>query len=207
MHQNRILLAGMLAEPITFSHESHGQKYNVLLLAVKRLSGVFDRIRVLARDDLCAGLAQDDFLTVEGTVRSFNNKSGRGNRLIVAVLAREISRGDGEYENKAELSGSLCKPPIYRKTPLGREICDMILAVNRPFGRADYLPCIAWGNDARRCGEALVGTMLALEGRIQSREYIKITGEEQNVKTAYELSVSQLQILPRGEGGEPAQGL
>ena len=131
-------------------------------------------------------------LTVRGEVRTFNNRSGVGSRLVVSVFARELSQEEGEDENRLELSGPLCKSPILRSTPLGRTICDMILAINRRYGRADYLPCIAWGSLAYRCGSMGVGDRLSLEGRLQSRVYTKEVDGRLQERTAFEVSVMSL---------------
>ena len=158
-NENRILLRGTVEALPAFSHENHGIPYDTLPLTVRRLSGVEDRLQVIAAERQLAplGLRPGDRLTVRGEVRTFNNRSGEGRRLVVSVFAKELSREDGEDENRLELSGTLCKEPSLRSTPLGRTICDMILAVNRRYGRADYLPCIAWGSLAHRCGELSVG--------------------------------------------------
>jgi len=191
---NQVYLRGRVAGNPAFSHESHGIETYSFFLAIKRLSGAEDMIRVLASGALLEAKPCRDGqpIEVEGSLRSFNNKSNVGSRLIITVLAREIGEGDEPDENQVSLSGTLCKPPIYRKTPLGREICDLILAVNRSYGRADYLPCIAWGAGARRCAACNVGDLLTLEGRIQSREYIKLVDNAQVRKTAFEVSVSQV---------------
>ena len=125
-------------------------------------------------------------------MRTFNNRSGVGSRLVVSVFARELSQEEGEDENRLELSGTLCKSPILRSTPLGRTICDMILAINRRYGRADYLPCIAWGSLAYRCGSMGVGDRLSLEGRLQSRVYTKEVDGRLQERTAFEVSVMSL---------------
>ena len=131
-------------------------------------------------------------LTVRGEVRTFNNRSGVGSRLVVSVFARELTQEEGEDENVLALSGVLCKPPALRATPLGRTICDMILAINRRYGRADYLPCIAWGSLAYHCGSMKVGDRLALEGRLQSRVYTKEIDGQMQERTAFEVSVMSL---------------
>ena len=125
-------------------------------------------------------------------MRTFNNRSGVGSRLVVSVFARELSQEEGEDENRLELSGTLCKLPVLRTTPLGRTICDMILAINRRYGRADYLPCIAWGSLAYRCGSMGVGDRLSLEGRLQSRVYTKEIDGQLQERTAFEVSVMSL---------------
>ena len=131
-------------------------------------------------------------LSVWGEVRTFNNRSGVGSKLVVSVFAKTLSQEEGEDENRLELSGTICKPPILRTTPLGRTICDMILAANRRYGRADYLPCIAWGSLAYRCGAMEVGDRLALEGRLQSRVYTKEVDGRTQERTAFEVSIMSL---------------
>ena len=128
-----------------------------------------------------------------GDICSFNNKSGQGSKLVISVLGRTIQpAGPGGDVNRVELSGVLCKPPVLRRTPLGRCICDIMLAVNRRYGRADYLPCIAWGQVAVRVGRMQVGDTLALEGRLQSRQYTKVLEDTSETRTAFEVSIMQL---------------
>ena len=191
---NRIFLRGRLAAPPAPSHVNHGVEYFTLPLAVRRLSGAEDRLNVTAAREQLEGLALElgGLLTVHGEVRTFNNRSGVGSRLVVSVFARELNQEEGEEENRLELSGTLCKPPSLRSTPLGRTICDMILAVNRRYGRADYLPCIAWGSLAYRCGSMQVGDRLALEGRLQSRIYTKEVDGRTQERTAFEVSIMSL---------------
>ena len=134
-------------------------------------------------------------IRVTGEVRSFNNRSGEGNRLIITVFARNISLSDEPDHNHVTLTGTLCKKPTLRATPMGREICDMMLAVNRRYGRSDYLPCIAWGLRARECAHWDVGTRVAVEGRLQSRNYIKTVDGVPVEKTAFEVSVTNAEEL------------
>ena len=131
-------------------------------------------------------------MKVEGQLRSFNNKSGQGSKLVISVLARTIVETLEEDRNCVHLTGALCKPPVLRRTPLGRCICDVMLAVNRRYGRADYLPCIAWGQVAVRVGRMQVGDTLALEGRLQSRQYTKVLEDTSETRTAFEVSIMQL---------------
>ena len=193
-NKNKILLRGRLDALPTPSHVNHGVEYFMLPLAVRRLSGAEDLLHVVAaREQLDAfPLEPGSPLTVQGEVRTVNNRSGVGRRLVVSVFARTLSQEEGEDENRLELSGTLCKPPALRTTPLGRTICDMILAINRRYGRADYLPCIAWGSLAYRCGEMAVGDHLALEGRLQSRIYTKEVDGQLQERTAFEVSVMSL---------------
>ena len=131
-------------------------------------------------------------LAVEGQLRSFNNKSGQGNRLVISVLARTLLPTQEEDRNEILLRGVICKPPVLRRTPLGRCIADMMLAVNRRYGRADYLPCIAWGQVAMITGQMAVGDCLSLEGRVQSRIYTKVIEGCAQERTAYEVSIMHL---------------
>ncbi len=194
-NENRALLRGTAAAEPVFSHESHGVAYETFPLAVLRLSGSEDRVNVLAPRPLLAGrpVTAGMALEVEGEVRSFNNKSGRGSRLVITLYAKALRPWAGEDENQLLLAGVLCKPPVLRRTPLGRDICDLMLAVNRRYGRADYLPCIAWGGLARRCGSLEVGDGVRLEGRLQSRAYTKVDHGVSEVRTAYEVSVMKLE--------------
>ena len=198
-NENRALLRGTAAAEPVFSHESHGVVYETFPLAVLRLSGSEDRVNVLAPRSLLAArpVSAGMELEVEGEVRSFNNKSGQGSRLVITLHARAIRPWEGEHGNRLLLAGVLCKPPVLRRTPLGRDICDLMLAVNRRYGRADYLPCIAWGGLARLCGGLEVGDGVRLEGRLQSRAYTKVDHGVSEVRTAYEVSVMKLE--PVGE--------
>ena len=191
---NKIFLRGRLAAPPSPSHSNHGVEYLMLPLAVRRLSGAEDTLHIVVSQDLLKGrsLETDSPLSVWGEVRTFNNRSATGSRLIVSVFAQELSQEEGEDENCLTLTGALCKPPAIRATPLGRTICDMILAVNRRYGRADYLPCIAWGSLAHRCAAMSVGDTLSLEGRLQSRTYTKEIDGQLQERTAFEVSVMSL---------------
>ena len=191
---NKILLRGRLSAPPAPSHVNHGVEYFLLPLSARRLSGAEDHLTVIAAKEQLSGLSlkEGSPLTVRGEVRTFNNRSGVGSRLVVSVFARELTQEEGEDENVLALSGVLCKPPALRATPLGRTICDMILAINRRYGRADYLPCIAWGSLAYHCGSMKVGDRLALEGRLQSRVYTKEIDGQMQERTAFEVSVMSL---------------
>lgn len=193
--KNQAVLLGVAGEAPRLSHSNHGVDYYTFPLAVERLSGAVDTLNVvLPRPllDRCPVEAGGCY-RLTGEVRSFNNHSGEGARLVITFLARTVERREGEHENSLHLCGVLCKPPVLRRTPLGREICDMLLAVNRRYGRSDYLPCIAWGSLARQCGELAVGSEVALHGRLQSRTYRKVEGEVESQRTAYEISVMELE--------------
>lgn len=194
---NRISLCGEILLPPEYSHSGRYDKFYSFPLAVKRLSGATDVLNVVIKSPVMAEeLIRGDRVAVQGEVHSYNNKSGIGNRLVITVFARSIT--DGEYEpdaNEVSLRGTLCKTPIYRTTPMGREICDMMLAVNRPYGRSDYLPCIAWGRLAKAASNWDVGKEIAITGRLQSRRYIKAEGEESIMKTAYEISAVEIEEI------------
>ena len=200
-NENRALLCGTVAGEPVLSHENHGVSYDVFPLSVPRLSGAEDRLNVVAARPLLTDcpLAPGDRVEVQGEVRSFNNRTGPGSRLVITLFARSLSPTRAEPANCLELSGVLCKPPILRRTPLGREICDLMLAVNRKYGRADYLPCIAWGTLAQRCGGLHVGDGVKLEGRLQSRSYQKVVDGVTQDRTAFEVSVMHLEPVSSGE--------
>lgn len=191
---NQGVLAGRAAGEPRLSHVNHGESYYVFPLEVERLSGAFDTLNVVASRELLdrCPVAPGETCRVTGEVRSFNNRSGVGARLVITFFARTLEPWTGEHENRLELRGALCKAPVVRRTPLGREIADLLLAVNRRYGRSDYLPCIAWGAAARFCGELGVGSPLSLNGRLQSRTYRKVEGDREEERTAYEISVISL---------------
>lgn len=192
--QNYVELWGIVGEDPVFSHENHGQRFDKFPLQVQRLSGQIDTPVIVAGEQLLRRfpVARGQDLRVTGQLRSFNNKSGQGSRLILTVFAQTLEPGDETHFNRILLSGVLCKQPTLRRTPLGRSICDLILAVNRHYGRADYLPCIAWGQIAMQVSELSVGDRLTLEGRVQSRTYTKLLDTGPEERTAYEVSIMQL---------------
>lgn len=191
--KNEVLLEGLvLAEP-EWSHENHGTQFYRVTLQVPRLSGQVDVLPLLAPGALAAQTAPGRLLRVRGQLRSFNNRSGVGSRLVLTVYAQEFQPGLDEACNQITLAGALCKPPVFRRTPLGRSICDLMLAVPRRYGRADYLPVIAWGQLAVKASRLQVGDPLALEGRVQSRTYYKnLDSGETEERVAYEVSVMRL---------------
>lgn len=196
-NENHISLVGTVGDEPVRSHENHGVTYFRFPLRVRRLSGTEDVLNIVAAGSLLPpGLADPGAtLAVEGEVRSYNNRSGTGSKLVITVYARALERCAGEHKNELTLAGVLCKPPVVRRTPLGREICDMMLAVNRKYGRADYLPCIAWGGVAAWCGKLTVGDGLKLSGRLQSREYTKVEEGQSTTRVAFEVSVMSLEPI------------
>ena len=192
--KNMVVLCGVAQSEATFSHENHGERFYRFPLSVRRLSGQQDCLWVLATMPQLKAMEplRCRRVKVEGQLRSFNNKSGLGSRLVISVLARSLVPSQEEDRNVIRLSGVICKPPVLRRTPLGRCICDIMLAVNRRYGRTDYLPCIAWGQVALEAGARTVGCRLGLEGRVQSREYTKVLEDRTEVRTAFEVSIMQL---------------
>ena len=195
---NLVSLTGLPGAIPSFSHESRRELFYTFPLCVERLSGYSDKLNIILRQEMLPLLPENNagHIHIRGELRSFNNRSGTGSRLVITVFAREIEVADNEdWENSVELAGTLCKTPTLRQTPMGREICDMLLAVNRRYGRSDYLPCIAWGQNARTASQLRVGDRVVLLGRLQSREYIKNLEGEALHRTAFEVSVSELQRL------------
>ncbi len=200
-NENRIILVGTVGGPAERSHENHGVTYFRFPLRVCRLSGVEDVLNVVAAQTLLeqCPVRPGETFAVEGEVRSYNNRSGTGSKLVITVYARTLERSGGAHKNDLTLAGVLCKPTVLRRTPLGREICDMMLAVNRKYGRADYLPCIAWGGLAVWCSRLDVGDGLKLTGRLQSRDYLKELDGRTEQRTAFEISVMSLEPLEQKE--------
>lgn len=194
---NRAELCGRFLTLPELSHENHGQKFYHFYLEVERLSGTADILRVVTpeRTLFATDLEQGDMLFVRGQVRSYNEHTAEGHRLRVFVYADYTQCREGEPLNDISLTGSVCKSPVYRRTPLGREICDLMLAVPRGYRRTDYLPCITWGQTARLAAALTPGDQLELLGRLQSREYQKTTPNGIQTRTAYEISVQSAQLL------------
>ena len=199
---NQVSVAGEVVSEFTFSHDVFGEGFYILEVQVSRLSDSYDIIPIMVSERLtdvneeCIG----KYVIVLGQFRSYNRHEENRNKLILSVFAREINFMEELEEdvkpNHIFLDGFVCKPPIYRKTPLGREIADVLLAVNRPYGKSDYIPCICWGRNARFAESFAVGGHVQVWGRIQSREYQKkISETEFEKRVAYEVSVSKLEYL------------
>lgn len=190
---NHIILRGVLAGGPVFSHENHGRQFSRFSLAVARLSGAVDVLPVVAPQALLeqTEITDGSLVEVTGQVRSFNSRSETGRRLVISVFAETLRLCDGEPVNDVALTGAVCKAPVYRRTPLGREICDVMLAVNRAYHRTDYLPCILWGKAAREAAALTVGARLQLTGRLQSREYTKVLDGVGHRRVAYEISAME----------------
>ena len=200
IENNQVTIMGEVVSGFTFNHEVFGEGFYMVDVSVKRLSNSRDLIPVMISERLI-DVTQDytgEFLMVTGQFRSYNRHEEQKNRLVLSVFAREAEfideEPDGAKTNTILLDGYICKLPVYRKTPLGREIADLLLAVNRPYGKSDYIPCICWGRNARFASTFQVGEHVQLIGRIQSREYMKKLSETETEKrTAYEVSVSKLE--------------
>jgi primosomal replication protein N len=197
---NRVRLCGTMAGAPHFSHSAGGQAFYGFPLEVQRLSGSSDVLNIVLRREQLAAVevGEQARLRVKGEVRSFNNRRGEGARLVLTVLARELTLTDEPDDNRVWLTGTLCKAPNPRVTPLGRDICDLLVAVNRRGTRSDYLPCICWGSCAREAAGWNVGTVIRLEGRFQSRAYMKLREDGLERRVAYEISASTLAALPPG---------
>ena len=193
---NQVFLRGELMELPVYSHENHGKQFDKFVLSVQRLSGARDTINVLAEHEMLLELdpTAGSLIEILGEIRSYNNRTGQGRRLVITVYAHSIATSDGEPDNQVYLRGKVCREPVYRRTPLGREICDVMLAVERKYRRMDYLPCILWGSLARMAADCEKGTELSLTGRIQSRTYLKQLEEGSEERTAYEISAITAEI-------------
>jgi len=202
IENNQVAMIGTICSEFTFSYQIFGEGFYMTEIEVKRLSDSIDIIPLMVSDRLID--VSEDYtgctIKVSGQFRSYNRHEEKRNRLVLSVFARELEFLDEEDSsvktNQIYLDGYVCKPPVYRKTPLGREIADLLIAVNRPYGKSDYIPCICWGRNARFASGFEVGMHAQIWGRIQSREYIKkLSEEEQERRVAYEVSVSKLEIL------------
>ncbi len=197
---NSVEIAGTVNGPLSFSHEVYGEGFYSFQLKVPRFSESCDMINVMVSERLIHNmeLTEGDVLLINGQFRSYNKCEEKGSRLLLSVFARDLEKLQGEepIKNNITLEGFICKPPVYRETPFGREISDILVAVNRQYNKSDYIPCIAWGRNARYAATLAVGEHVKLQGRIQSREYQKRVGEDSFVtRTAFEVSVSKLEVL------------
>jgi single-stranded DNA-binding protein len=187
---NQILLRGQLLNLPEFSHENHGKRFYRFSLEVPRLSGAVDSVNVVAEESTLnhMDLSGGSMLKVSGQIRSHNVRENGIRHLLIFVFATKLETEDGEPINEVILEGPMCKEPVYRRTPLGREICDVMLAVPRSFHRADYLPCILWGKTAQDGSQCRIRDRIRILGRLQSRTYTKITETGPEQRTAYEIS-------------------
>lgn len=196
---NSVFLQGQIGSAIEYSHDLYGERFYEFKLNVPRLSEHLDVIPVTAAEGTVGQLKTGDTVSIIGQFRSFNRPDGERSRLILSVFAREINKPLPDVNpNTAELIGYICKPPIYRTTPFNREICDVLLAVNRAYAKSDYIPCIAWGKNARLIKDAPVGQKLNVSGRIQSRVYTKRRDDgESEQRTAYEFSIGSIELVQK----------
>ena len=197
-NNNLVKIAGKIASEFQFSHEMFGEKFFDVLVDVERYSESVDRIVVKVSERL-VDLSEDwmgEPVIIKGQFRSYNDHTDGGSKLKLFVFAREWEFAEKlRDESDIELEGYICRNGGYRRTPLGREITDLMLAVNRPYGKSDYIPCIVWGRNAKFAETLHLGTKVKVTGRIQSRDYVKlIHGIEEN-KTAYEVSISKLEVI------------
>lgn len=194
---NTITVRGCLQSLPQFSHENHGRKFYRFVLDVPRLSGAVDSLPVIAEENLVMDLdpTAGEMILVTGQVRSHNQRTDGKRRLVIFIFAATVEVDNGEPVNDVVIEGPLCKEPIYRRTPLGREICDVMLAVPRLFHRADYLPCILWGRTALEVSACHTRDCIRICGRLQSRIYTKLTEDGPVEKTAYEISALTAEIL------------
>ena len=202
IENNQVTVMGEVVSAFSYSHEIFGEGFYMVDVKVQRLSESYDIIPVMVSERLLD--VNTDYtgrlICVNGQFRSYNRHEERKNRLVLSVFAREIDfiqeMEESSKTNQIYLDGFICKEPIYRKTPLGREIADLLLAVNRPYGKSDYIPCICCGRNARYANHFKVGERCAIWGRIQSREYMKKIDEEHaERRVAFEVSVSKMEIM------------
>ncbi len=195
---NQIVLRGTMASLPQYSHENHDRRFFRFLLEVPRLSGCVDTLPVIADENVlnAADLSDGSMLTVSGQIRSHNIRTNGRRHLLIFVFASCILCEDGEPINDCILEGPICREPTYRRTPLGREICDVMLAVPRAFKQADYLPCILWGRMASEISKCHTSDWIRICGRLQSRVYTKVTEDGSEERTAYEVSALTAEIQP-----------
>lgn len=202
IENNQVTVMGEVVSGFTYSHQIFGEGFYMVDVKVQRLSESYDVIPVMVSERLMdvSRNYEGRLVCVNGQFRSYNRHEERKNRLVLSVFAREAEFidevGENSKTNQIYLDGYICKEPVYRKTPLGREIADLLLAVNRPYGKSDYIPCICWGRNARFANHFKVGERCAIWGRIQSREYMKKIDEEHvERRVAFEVSVSKLELM------------
>jgi len=192
---NVVQISGTIIEPLTFSHNVLGEGFYESKIKTKRLSGEYDILPITISERLSNNISVGENVSIVGQFRSYNKQEADKNRLMLTIFVREIvCKEDFEPQNCINLVGYICKEPIYRTTPFGREIADILLAVNRAYNKSDYIPCIAWGRNARFVSDLQVGEKIEIIGRVQSRNYQKKTETEIINKTAYEISISSIRI-------------
>ena len=197
---NKIRLDGKIATEPEFSHECKGEKFYKLFLEVQRKSEVVDTLPCLVPEVFLKDVEFGECIGINGEIRTRNNRSEGNRKVEIYVFVLGVDDYEGHDINSVELEGYVCKEPIYRETPLGRGISDLLIASNRPYGKSDYIPCIAWGRNALYASDIPVGKKVMLSGRLQSREYVKMLDDDtKETRVAYELSASSLEILDESE--------
>ena len=204
---NKAIVAGVVLTPLEFSHKTYGEAFYTFVLGIERRSGYVDEINVMISERLIFDNSPecDDFVEITGQVRTYNESVNGRNKLNVVIFAREIliNRDVIYYENYIFLEGFLCKPPVKRTSPLGRDISDLMIAVNRMYNKSDYIPCIAWGRNAGYADNLKVGTGIYIEGRIQSREYKKkLEDGTAEIRKAFEVSILKIEEVCREDEPE-----
>lgn len=198
---NIVKLRGRVVKCPVFNHKTYGQAYYMVVLGILRRSGYEDKIRLIISENILCGRspAVGEILEITGQIRTYNKEDNGRSKLEITVFVKEMSyirTGELAYENHVCLEGYICKTPVRRTSPLGREICDLMIAVNRLYNKSDYIPSIAWGRNAAWCECLEVGDKVVVEGRIQSREYRKYTEDGcPEIRTAYEVSVVKVEIV------------
>lgn len=205
LKNNNIVVQGKICSDFTFSHEVYGERFYNFFLEVSRLSDVFDILPVTISERLIdkTTLPIGTFVNINGQVRSYNNfiETDKRNKLVLTIFTRgieiiQVSESKNKNPNEVSINGYICKPPIYRTTPFGREIADILVAVNRSYNKSDYIPCISWGRNARFASKINVGDNIILWGRMQSRNYQKKSESGELVdKVAYEISISKVEFV------------
>ena len=200
---NRITLAGIVNSTLEFSHEVYGEKFYKFMISVERKSGTKDVLQCLVSDAFSGNVELGSKISINGEIRNYNQHIGEKSHSIIYVFVKEVLPYDGKDRNEVELNGFICKDTTYRETPLGRQICDFILAANRRNFKSDYVPCIAWGRNAIRASIFDIGDNVELTGRLQSREYTKKYEDgTEEVKTAYEVSVRTVNVINKEKKGD-----
>lgn len=199
---NYIILSGQIASDFTYSHQVYGEAFYSFKLCSKRLSDTYDTLPVTISERLLIDIEAKtgQFVTITGQLRSYNNYSEGKTHLILTVFAKDITINEEKTKdiNNIQLNGFICKAPVYRTTPFGREISDILLAVNRAYNKSDYIPIICWGRNAKFSSNLVIGSNIMITGRMQSRSYQKKISEDEVIeKTAYEVSVSKIELLSK----------
>lgn len=208
LQNNSVTISGMIMGKPVFSHEVYGEKFYEVTLSVKRLSGMDDFLPISVSEHLLSDVfSEGNYVTVSGQFRSYNKTVEDKSKLMLTVFVRDVLPYDETINpNTLELTGYICKPPIYRTTPFNREICDVLIAVNRQYNKSDYIPCIVWGRNARFAGSLSVGEHINVVGRVQSRNYQKKLPDDTVVtRTAYEVSVGKITVISDNQDNVVAQ--